>query len=208
MPNSQFSIPLNYFPIGIAGAARSGKDTLCSALIRQFSFINIKAIRKSIAGDSIKRDLNNLLMDKFSIDSFTSNSQEKEFIRPFLVEYGKLQIAKTQGRYFIESIEVYSEHFVSIIPDIRYMEYPKDEVYWLKNEINGILIFIERVGMPDANETERKNNIIIKNEADYILKWDTLDVNHPDDLIKIDNYAKWIIDQYYIPMLYSATTCQ
>ena len=67
MPNPEITIPPNYPTIGIAGAARSGKDTLCSALIRQLSLINMPAVRRSIAGDSIKNGLKDLLMNKFLI---------------------------------------------------------------------------------------------------------------------------------------------
>jgi hypothetical protein len=200
MPNHEFFIPPNYPTIGIAGAARSGKDTLCTALIRQLSLFNIPAARRSMAGDSIKNDLKDLLMNKFSIDAFTQNPKEKELIRPLLVEYGKLQRSKTQGRYFIESLESPSNAFVTIIPDIRYTEYPKDEIYWLKNEVNGLLIFIERNNIFDANETEKTNNRIIKSFADYVLQWDTLNESNQFDLQIIDNHAKYIINNYYLPL--------
>jgi hypothetical protein len=207
MPNSQFSIPLNHFPIGIAGAARSGKDTLCRGIIRQLKEHKIDAIRKSIAGDSVKTDLKDFLLEKFYIDSFTENSEQKEFIRPLLVEYGKMQRNKTKGRYFIDAF-IPTLNVVNILPDIRYMEYPEDEVYWLKNEVKGLLIFIKRKGIQDANDTERVNNKIISGMADYILEWDTLKEKNPEDVLQIDCYAKLIVDQYYIPILYSATTCQ
>jgi hypothetical protein len=203
MLNSQFSYP----PIGIAGAARAGKDTLCRALIRELSKVKMCAVRKSIAGDQVKSDLFDVLMDHFTLDSFTENSEEKEFMRPLLVEYGKMQRKKTEGRYFIDRFEP-KLNCVNILPDIRYVEYPKDEVYWLKNEVKGLLIFVERKDIYDANDTEKVNNTIIKNLADYHLKWASLDENNEQELTIIDDYAKIIVDQYYIPMVYSATTCQ
>jgi hypothetical protein len=203
MRNIQFSYP----PIGIAGAARSGKDTLCRALIRQLKEHKMDSIRKSIAGDAVKADLKNLLLDKFSINSFTENSEQKEFMRPLLVEYGKMQRNKTKGRYFIDGF-IPESNVVNILPDIRYVEYPEDEVYWLKNEVKGLLIFIKRQGIEDANDTEKVNNRIISSMADYILNWSTLDEKNEQDLLQIDIYAKRIIDDYYIPMVYSATTCQ
>ena len=203
MLKDKFSYP----PIGIAGAARAGKDTLCRALIRELAKVKMDAVRKSIAGDAVKADLFDVLMDNFDLNAFTENSEEKEFMRPLLVEYGKMQRKKTQGRYFIERFESVNDK-VNILPDIRYVEYPKDEVYWLKNEVKGLLIFIERKEVYDANDTEKVNNTIIKNLADYHLKWESLDENNEQQLSLIDNHAKWIIDQYYIPMVYSATTCQ
>jgi hypothetical protein len=201
MSKTQFSYP----PIGIAGAARAGKDTLCRALIREFAKINMEAVRKSIAGDAVKTDLKDVLMDKFSLNSFTENSEEKEFMRPLLVEYGKMQRKKTQGRYFIDGF-ISEPNVVNILPDIRYVEYPEDEVHWLKNEVKGLLIFVERKGIYDANDTEKVNNTIIKNLADYHVKWASLDEQSSEHREMINWYAKLIIDQYYIPMVYSATT--
>jgi hypothetical protein len=203
MPKADFLYP----PIGIAGAARAGKDTLCRGLIRKLNDVKIDAVRKSIAGDLVKQDLKDILIEKFNIDSFTEDSDLKNFIRPLLVEYGKMQRNKSKGRYFIDAFKR-TPLVVNILPDIRYVEYSRDEVYWLKNEVKGFLIFIKRKNIDDANDTERVNNKIIKNMADYILEWDTLKEKNPEDILQIDSYAKWIIDQYYIPMVYSATTCQ
>jgi hypothetical protein len=203
MLNTQFLYP----PIGIAGAARAGKDTLCRALIRQLKEHKMDAVRKSIAGDAVKTDLKHLLLEKFNLNSFTENSEQKEFMRPLLVEYGKMQRNKTQGRYFVDGF-VPETDVVNILPDIRYVEYPEDEVYWLKNEVKGLLIFIKRQNIEDANDTEKVNNRIISNMADYILNWRSLDENNPQDLLQIDIHAKRIIDDFYIPMIYSATTCQ
>jgi hypothetical protein len=199
----QFSYP----PIGIAGAARAGKDTLCRALIRQLKDHKMDAVRKSIAGDAVKTDLKHLLLEKFNLNSFTENSEQKEFMRPLLVEYGKMQRNKTKGRYFVDGF-IPESNVVNILPDIRYVEYPEDEVYWLKNEANGLLVFIKRQGVEDANDTEKVNNRIISNMADYILNWSALDEKNPQDLLQIDIHAKRIIDDFYIPMVYSATTCQ
>jgi uridine kinase len=180
--------------IGIAGAARAGKDTLCRALIRELIRDGFIGIRKSIAGDTVKSDLKDILKNKFNLDSFTEITEEKEFMRPFLVEYGKMQRAKTQGRYFIEQFEL-EKDVINILPDIRYVEYKKDEVFWLKKEMNGILIFVERDGIYDANDTEKINNKIIKNIADFNLKWSDLNENSQDGRIIIDSYARKILDK-------------
>jgi hypothetical protein len=193
---------MNYPIIGISGAARSGKDTLCRALIRFFKSKKIKAKRKSIAGDIIKKDLKNLIKKKANINSFTENIYEKKLIRPFLVEYGKLMRNQTEGRYFIEKIK-YDEN-ITIIPDIRYAEYEKDELFWIKNEKKGFLIFIEHECVRDANETEKINNKIIKKQADYRLNWSTLNENNSIDLEKINKIAEKIgnlyIKNYHLPI--------
>lgn len=181
--------------IGISGAARSGKDTLCRALMRVlWQEFGINAVRRSIAGDQVKKDLQELLLKNVQIDSFTEDMTVKEEIRPLLVEYGKLMRNKTEGRYFIEKF-VKEEDVINIIPDIRYVEYLKDEAYWLKNEMDGFLIFIERENVFDANDTEKVNNKIIKGMADYCVSWKSLDENKESDKVIIDQYALNIVEK-------------
>jgi hypothetical protein len=190
-----------FYPlIGISGAARSGKDTLCRALIREFKKINLSAIRKSIAGDTVKKDLQELLMQKLKIDSFTENINEKTLIRPMLVEYGKLMRNTTQGRYFIDNFE-YSKNTINIIPDIRYAEYKGDELGWLKDESKGVLIFLEREEISDANETEKINNKIIRNFADHYIKWGRLNEEDEAEKSIINSYAREFLLKKYLPLV-------
>ena len=181
--------------IGISGAARSGKDTLCRSLIREFQKINKQAVRKSLAGDIIKNDLNVLTQSKLSLNCFTENTKEKELLRPLMVEYGKLMRNISQGRYFTSNFSL-EPNIINIIPDIRYAEYENDEIYWLKDEMNGFLIFLEREGIDSANETEEENNKKIKIKSHLYLKWNSLDENDPDQLKIIDGYAKRVIKSF------------
>jgi hypothetical protein len=70
-------------------------------------------------------------------------------------------------------------------------------MYWLKNEANGFLIFIERKNIFDANETERINNNIIKKLADYHLNWDSLNENSDHDKKILDFYATEILKKFF-----------
>jgi phosphoribulokinase len=182
---------VDYPIIGISGAARSGKDTLCRGLIKYFKSKNLNAERVSLAGDTIKKDLKSLILKKTEIDSFTEDNSQKKLIRPLLVEYGKLMRNTTRGRYFIDMFQP-KENTISIITDIRYAEYEKDELYWIKNEINGFLIFIKHEYVFDANDTEKRNNKIIKKQANYRLNWSTLDEKNPIDKKTIDTISKKI----------------
>lgn len=180
--------------IGISGAARSGKDTLCRSLIRILKEdYDISAERKSIAGDKIKLDLKNVLYKSIKINTFSENDEDKLLIRPLLVEYGKIMRKKTNGRYFVQSFKK-TKNKICIIPDIRYAEYDKDELYWLKNEMNGYLIFLNRENVEDANETEKINNVKLKNCADYSIYWGKLDENDENDRKIIDDYSRKIIN--------------
>jgi ABC-type dipeptide/oligopeptide/nickel transport system ATPase component len=189
--------------IGIAGASRSGKDTLCRSLIRILNKkYNIEAERRSIAGDLIKKNLRSIIMNSVGIDSFTENTEEKELIRPLLVEYGKLMRNNTKGRYFVENFEVVKEKTL-IIPDIRYAEYLKDEIHWIRNEVNGYLIFLERENIKDANETEKINNKKLKILSNCCIHWGKLDENNESDRKIIDDYSIKILND-----IFQSTTCQ
>lgn len=163
-----------YPPIGLSGYARAGKDSLCIALIEVFKEkYNLEAKRFSIAGDCIRKDLNKLISDKTDLSVFTPNDKEKTLLRPIFVEYGRLMRNTTKGRYFIEKLsadKTFRKNNISIITDIRYIEYPKDEVWWLKDEIGGTLFYIERENLKPANNFELTNNKIIKTLADRIIK--------------------------------------
>lgn len=191
-------IDLNFHKIiGISGASRSGKDTLCRSLIRILKEkYNIEAERRSIAGDLIKKNLHSLIMNSVGIDSFTENTEEKELIRPLLVEYGKLMRKNTEGRYFVENFEI-TKNKILIIPDIRYAEYEKDEIHWLRNEVNGYLIFLERENIKDANETEKINNKKLKVLSNCYIQWGKLDDNNENDRKIIDDYSIKILNQIF-----------
>lgn len=163
----------NSLILGIAGASGAGKDLLCSYIGNIFSKrYNIDCVRKSIAGDLIKKDLN-LLMGSHKVNFFTENRKEKEILRPQMIDYGIQMRNKSSGRYFIEQFQEEKKK-LNIVPDIRFAEYEKDEHYWLKTEKKGILVFLERIGKKNNNINEEKNNPILKKYADYVLEWDDI----------------------------------
>lgn len=158
-------------PIGLSGAAGVGKDTLCRVLLKDFKVHPFK--RYSMAGDSIKKDLYELLKKTINISTFTTDPKEKTYIRPLLVEYGRLMRNQTKGRYFIEKLEQdtnFGRDNIPIITDIRYAEYETDELFWIKQERKGLLVFLDREGVHPSNEFEEKNNIILRNNCHLYFK--------------------------------------
>jgi len=194
MPKTHF-----YEPIGIAGNAFVGKDTLCNYLIQEFKNKHkIKAKRCSIAGDTIRKDLKSLLLKKASIDIYHNYPEEKELIRPIMVEYGRLMRKLTQGRYFINQIETkknFGANFIPIIPDIRYSEYPFDEDHWLLNEKNGLLIYLERKDIKPANFFEKNNNKVLKQRANIVINVPNFN-NMNDYLPKMQKNIDKIVTTY------------
>lgn len=180
--------------IGISGSALVGKDTLCVALIKIFDeFFNLKSIRRSIAGDKVRNDLESLVSEKFGMNIQTPTNEEKTLLRPLMVEYGRIQRSITNGRYFIDSFE--PSGLINIIPDIRYAEYEKDELYWITEEKGGFLIYMERDGILPANIYEEENNKIIKEKANFVLNVPTFTQEELPTLII--PYAKSVIDEWF-----------
>jgi len=181
-----------YPPIGISGSALSGKDSLCTYIIYILDlYYNIKAKRCSIAGDKIKNDLKEMLFSKIGAEIDLNDPIQKEKVRPLMVEYGRYMRNRTMGRYFIENIDnsLFGKGYIPIIPDIRYAEFEKDEIFWLKTEKKGLLIFIDRENNPPANEFEEKNNIILKKEANIVI-------NAPN-LFSTEKYLDFMEDYVY-----------
>jgi hypothetical protein len=181
-------------PIGIAGNACVGKDTLCNFLIQKFKKkYKITAKRCSIAGDTIRKDLKSFILDKTGVDIECATPEEKTLLRPIMVEYGRYMRNKTQGRYFIEKIKQnkdFGADFIPIIPDIRYVEFEKDELFWLKKENEGLLIFLERKGIEPANKFELENNKKLKKNADLVFNIPNFKSN-----IALKNYSDGITDK-------------
>lgn len=161
--------------LGIAGVARSGKDTF-------YSFIppSIKAKRLAFA-DALKEECDAFLKENVKISSFTTNVDEKEIIRPFLVTYGTHLRRKLNPFCWISKIEkkatmLIEEGVIPVVTDVRY----KNEADWI-HKMGGKLIHITRTKgderstyiIPPSNIEEEENNPILMENADELLTWPT-----------------------------------
>jgi hypothetical protein len=161
--------------IGIAGPARSGKDTLCNQFIEIFHEIGIKAKRSALA-DQLKLESKDFVFNTLGIDVFTENTEEKNIIRPFLVTWGTHVRRKLDPDIWIKKIqESIEKNSIIIVPDIRF----KNEFDWVKSN-NGYMFFVDRIDLkgdkvPDANEEEVKNNVFLRENSDCSFTWNTTD---------------------------------
>jgi hypothetical protein len=100
-----------------------------------------------------------------------------------MVVHGDIKRKQTKGRYWWNLLEsqilnLIGENIIPIISDCRYDEWQEDEVWWVKEKMKGILIYVTRYDqnnkeIPPANEKEIINNPKIKKKADYLLNWPT-----------------------------------
>lgn len=171
--------------IGLSGFARSGKDSFFS-LMSHFYNENHKIKCKRFAlADALKQDMDGFLTDKLGISAFTTNEEEKNLIRPLLVEYGRCKRIQTNGTYWtsllFNKIQSEAGEFdVAVVTDIRYAAYDEDEVFWLKN-LGGKLIHISqyknesgvRIYKTPPNKDEVDNDPVIQKLSNYKFEWET-----------------------------------
>ena len=181
--------------LGISGFAGSGKDTLYTLLSER---INCKRVALA---DQLRREMNPFIIDKFGIDLFNCSREEKDLVRPLLVEYGRIKRQQTNGRYFIEKIDSYIKtlNTIAVISDVRYCVYERDETHWIKNELNGILVHVskykeingKKIFSESPIKDERENDPKLQAAADYKIEWP--EVKSIDLLMPyVDNFLTWL----------------
>ena len=189
--------------IGVSGVAGVGKDTFFQLLSE------VIPCKRYALADELKKEVRQWTRLHYGIDSLDCTIEEKNLIRPFLVEHAGLKRKFTQGRHWIEKIHnsIVTDKFkgLKIITDLRFDEFEKDEVYWLKNELNGVLVHISQYRLENrlnhnnvkvfrqpANLEESKNDPKLKKKSDFQIEWEYLKNGHKDELSPyVDNFVKW-----------------
>lgn len=194
--------------IGVSGFARSGKNLFCDiaqSLLKEKYKLSSKTYALAYY---LKKDCEPFIQEKLGLNVFSENTEDKNTFREMLVWYGGVKRKQTDGRYWTgllyEDLKKDTNN-VNFISDIRYIQYPDDEVFWLKKELNGKLVHISKYtyGFPTNgrhykyNDTSKKiyteapnqheaiNDPKIRFLADYKLEWEhQKDSNNSQDLIK------------------------
>lgn len=190
--------------IGLSGVAGAGKDLFFSLLSKK-----VNCVRYSIA-DNLKKEVTEWCCDHYGIHPLTCSRAEKDLIRPLLVTHGTIKRGQSNGRHWIEALNKKIKNnknnlinSIVIITDVRYDDYPEDEVYWLKEELGGCLVHIslydvvcrlnadfKKYVMP-ANEEEARNNPKLQNQADYVIEWPR-EKNKALLETHIDTFLEWL----------------
>jgi hypothetical protein len=187
--------------LGITGAARSGKDTFCK-LVKDFLKTKTIISRRLAFADVLKAELDPFIFNNFGFSVFTNDPAKKKIIRPLMVAYGCAKRELSNNKYWIEKIETIIDktekdflngsNYVYIVTDVRFCDSPTDEVFWLKNWMNGKLINLELIledgsVLEGANDEEKKRIPILKSHADYQFSWN---ITREDEQKILDNKQK------------------
>ena len=164
--------------IGVSGVARSGKNLFCDIAIKQLSQKGVTAKQYALAY-YLKKDCEEFIRTKLGLDVFTEKTEDKTIFREMLVWYGGVKRKQTEGTYWTSMLQKDMEsdnNEVIFVSDIRYDQYPKDEVYWIKEVLGGKLVHVskytyndwdERVFTEPPNEHEKINDPLVKLKSDY-----------------------------------------
>ena len=189
--------------IGISGVAGCGKNTLSTIIIKLLQRMGLPYRELSIA-NNLKQEISWVSRELYGINSSNCTREEKNTIRPLLVAHGVIKRELSNGRHWVEMLnKELAPDKINIITDIRFNKYEKDEVYWLKKEINGVLIHLsrydeikgKRVFFRPVNEFESENDPLVKEEADFVFNWKT-EESHIKKIISASQMLKWVKKLY------------
>jgi hypothetical protein len=189
--------------IGIGGVSRAGKDLLALHLKNQLLelYPNKSILIKSLA-TPLKEDCKEFVSNKLGLDVFTNNTEEKTLFRELLVWYGKVKRQQSEGTYWTSLLDEkvkLEKPDICIVPDIRYFQYKKDEVPWLKAKKKNSFFHIQRLlsnneVVAPANMDEQINDGIIKKYADQCLLIPTYDQDKKKE--EIDKISLNLIENF------------
>jgi len=191
--------------IGLAGVAGAGKDLFFDLLSEKLD------CQKLSLADALKTEVATFSQDQYGIHPLTCSREQKDLIRPFLVFHGKFRRDLTKGRYWVEELNKKINkniltNSIVIVTDIRYDDYPEDEVHWLKEELEGLLVHISMYEeVPSLcgshtknfkepiNDEEARNDPKLKSQADYTVQWEKAKGNKEKELKPhIDGFISWL----------------
>ena len=191
--------------IGISGVAGVGKDTFFDLLSER-----IPCERYALA-DELKREVSQWCRMHYQIDSVNCIRSHKETIRPFLVLHGATKRSQSEGRYWIDklndTVEKGDNSKFKIITDIRYDDYENDEVSWVQNELDGVLVHISQYTeeldahtnmlvkkfRTPANSEEARNDPKLKEKSNFQIEWEFINNGQIEELnTYVDNFVAWL----------------
>ena len=195
---------LNHFNfVGISGLANSGKDLFFDLCRERLSQKKMSSCGLAIAKE-LKKECNPAIKKIYGFSLCKCDRNQKDSARDALVFYGTLKREESKGRHWINKAErnIQAMYLNSLncdyrkptlfVTDVRYSEYRRDEVYWIKKELNGTLVHVRRYetepeldkyGLPTGNlnkiyhqppnSSEQKNDPKLQKAADYLVEWPT-----------------------------------
>ena len=197
--------------IGVSGVAGVGKDLFVETCIQELNKTGKTGVRFALA-TALKDEVRDWCLEHYNIDPVNCSREDKEKIRNFLVAHGITKRRATKGRHWVEQLcphiksqkDNYDYLFIS---DVRYADHPQDELYWIKEELQGKLVHISqyelkptpyetiKIFKEPANAEEARNDPKLAEQADYNIKWEfNTNLMNKDKYIssKVSEFINWL----------------
>lgn len=213
--------------IGVSGLAGSGKDLFYSLCKKELISKKINCCSIAIAGQ-LKKEVDQTIQRIHGFSLFDCDRNQKDLVRDLLVFYGAVKRNGTKGRHWVKKAEktIQAMHLncitqsinkpVLFVTDVRYDEYPKDEVHWIKEELLGKLVHIRRfdteisldplyqlptgeykkIYQNPPNSSERTNDPKLQKAADILIEWQTQKGSLKSIEKKLSPVAKEFVQSY------------
>jgi hypothetical protein len=203
-------------PIGVSGVAAAGKDLFFKILSQKLP------VRRFALADKLKDECAAWCYTHYDIDPLACSREDKNKIREFLVFHGTSKRKISKGRYWIDKLDPDIKSFllnaqtddIPVVTDIRYSEYPNDEVSWIRDELNGVVVHISQyenkevsskrewpkkeikpVFREPVNFEEARQDPILRQQADFLLKWEKIKDDNPAESEylnkKVEEFVEW-----------------
>lgn len=197
--------------IGVSGVAGAGKDLFVETCIKELAKSGKTGARLALA-TALKEEVKDWCIEHYNIDPTNCSREDKEKIRDFLVAHGTTKRHASEGRHWVKKLQPQIENIKDnydylFVSDLRYADYPKDEVYWLKEELQGPLVHVSQYSLEPmpyevikvfrnpANQEESRNDPKLLERADFKLKWEyNTDMMTKDKYIasKVHEFINWL----------------
>lgn len=144
--------------LGLTAFARTGKDTLASAIIDKYPDWGFQ--RYAFA-DNLKKHLAEFIKTRFGYDVFNLTDEQKKIVRPLLIAYGCAQ-REVDKDYWVKQVDQQIENGKSniIITDFRF---PSEAEYFCKKYGSKFsLIELSREGIPTPPNEEQINQPLMR----------------------------------------------
>ncbi|MGV0949127.1 MAG: hypothetical protein ACOYB3_00395 [Azonexus sp.] len=135
--------------IGIAGAARAGKDTLA----RTVEYVLPGTIQMAFA-HAVKLEADPICKERFGISAFTTDPEDKKIVRPVLIEVGHGRRQEDPEIWIKKLATQIDAHLPTrniVVTDVRYA----NEAEMIHSK-GGTIVFIQRNAQADI-PTERES---------------------------------------------------
>lgn len=164
-----------------------GKDTICS-IFRQ---LDPRFKRYSFA-DALRRELAPFLAECYGIDVWSMTSEQKEFVRPYLITHGMARRATDPDYWVKRTMDEISRDVAAdpetrpFIVDARF----ENECLITRNRLGAKLVHVTRDGAPPPTDEEMKHYPALVRLADLHFHWGGN--TDAEQLARVQNLLDWV----------------